>query len=94
MAKQPSLDENSPGFEFKIEELKFHKPSGFGTENYVKEFSEELLEKVLDEEEFKTYSEKRKRERESESDLNSPMPKLSKEDDIDEIILKVKQSDI
>ena len=58
------------------------------------EFSEELLEKVMEEEEFKTYSEKRKRERESQSDMSSPMPKLPKEDDIEEIILKVKESGI
>ena len=51
----------------------------------------------MDEEEFKTFSEKRKQEsekRKSEMDPNSPMPYVSKSDTLDELIQKTKQNGI
>lgn len=61
----------------------------------MKEFSDDVLQKVLDEEEFKTVSAKRKREsemRRNESEPNSPMPKISKEDNIQELMTNIRQN--
>ena len=63
------------GSNFKIEELNFVKPKAVGSEKYVQEFPEELLEKIMNEDELKAYSEKSKTiERKIESEPNSPMP--------------------
>lgn len=46
--REEILEDQGEGF--KIEELKFVKPKAFGTEKYVHEFPEELLEKVMSDE--------------------------------------------
>lgn len=57
-------------------DLKFKKPNSIGNEKYVEEFSDELLERVLDEEEFKTITSQRSErgtaDRKNEPEIDSP----------------------
>ena len=55
--------EYDEGIDIKIEQLNFQKPSNFGNEKYVQRFSDELLQRVLPEDEFRELSAKRKKEK-------------------------------